>query len=126
MQSRSQQERKLKMLIMITTLCCVTALYMRQTQLKRRYLYRYCSPLPYRRRICPFSLQRKHPEWVRQNLRFTVDEFSTLLPLLELDGVEYKSRIKPSPECALAVVLYKLSYPRRLSDCCDLFSQSRA
>ena len=40
-----------------------------------------------------------------------MDEFSTLLPLLRLDGVEYRARVKPSPECALAVVLYRLSYP---------------
>jgi hypothetical protein len=55
-----------------------------------------------------------------------VDEFSTLLPLLRLDGVEYRARVKPSPECALAVVLYRLSYPRRLADCCELFGRSRA
>jgi hypothetical protein len=71
-------------------------------------------------------LRRRHPEWVRQFLRFSVDEFSTLLPLLRLDGVEYRARVKPSPECALAVVLYRLSYPWRLADCYELFGRSRA
>jgi hypothetical protein len=55
-----------------------------------------------------------------------VDEFSTLLPLLKLNGVKYCTRVKLSPKYALAVVLYKLSYPRRLADCCELFGQSRA
>jgi hypothetical protein len=126
MQTQGQRRRKLKLMLLVMTLCCVTALYIQQAHLRRRYPYRYRLPLPYRRRIRPFSLRRRHPEWVRQFLRFSVDEFLTLLPLLRLDGVEYRACVKPSPECALAVVLYRLSYPRRLADCCEVFGRSRA
>jgi hypothetical protein len=125
MQTQGQRRRKLKLMLLVTTLCCVTALYMQQARQSRRYPYRYRILLPYRRRIRLFSVRRQHPEWVRQNMRFSLEEFLTLVPLLRLDGVEYRQRVKPSPETALAVVCYRLSYPRRLSDCCELFGRSR-
>jgi hypothetical protein len=112
-------------MLLVSSLCCITLLYIQKAQQSRRYPYRYRAVLPYRYRIRPFSLRRRHPKWILHFLRFSIEEFQTLLPLFKLDLIEYPQRIKPSPECALAVVCYRLSYPRRLSDCCQLFGRSR-
>jgi hypothetical protein len=50
----------------------------------------------------------------------------TLIPLLRLDEVEYPRRLKPSPECALAVVCFRLSKLTRLADCAQVFGRSEA
>ena len=40
-------------------------------------------------------------------MRISLEEFLTLVPLLRLNGVEYRQRVKPSLETALAVVCYR-------------------
>jgi len=107
MQTQGQRRRKLKSMLLVTTLCLVTALYMQQAHQSRRYPYRYHIPPPYKRRIRPFLVRRWHPKWIRQNMRISLEEFLTLVPLLRLNGVEYRQRVKPSLETALAVVCYR-------------------
>jgi hypothetical protein len=58
-------------------------------------------------------------------MQFLLKEFLTLVPLLRLNSVEYPGRVKASPELALAVVCYRMAYPKRLLDCCEVFGQSR-
>jgi hypothetical protein len=48
------------------------------------------------------------------------------VPLLYLEEVKYPYRIKPTPECALAVVCFQLSSPTHLVDCIDTFGCSEA
>jgi hypothetical protein len=75
MQTQGQRQRKLKLMLLVTTLCYVTALYMQQAHQSRRYPYRYRIPLPYRRWIRLFSVRRRHPKWVHRNMCFSLKEF---------------------------------------------------
>jgi hypothetical protein len=56
---------------------------------------------------------------------FTLEEFLTLVLLLRLNSVVYPERVKASLELALAVVCYRMAYPKRLLDCCEVFGRSR-
>jgi hypothetical protein len=60
----------------------------------------YCPPLPYHHRRRRFDLDQWHLERVRRFLRFTKQEFRTLVPLLQLEDVYYPYRVKPTPELA--------------------------
>jgi hypothetical protein len=116
-----QQRRKLKLMLMVMTLCCVTALYMQRTERRIRWPYIYRLPLPYRHQLRPFSVHRRHPKWVRYFMRFSLEEFLTFVPLLRLNSVVYPGWVKASPELALAVVCYRMVYSKRLLDCCEVF-----
>ena len=53
--------------------------------------------------------------------RLQRDEFYRLVEVLELDTIEWRNKHHPSAEKALAIVLTRLSYPRRLVDMQEWF-----
>jgi hypothetical protein len=73
-----------------------------------------------------FSLELMTPGRARVWLRFTAIEIRRLVPLLELDQVVWRNRLKPHLETALCVLCARLSYPGRWAGLADLFGRSQA
>lgn len=47
-------------------------------------------------------------------MRFTREEIRVLISYFNLENIEYRNRLRPSPEFALYLLFYKLSWPRSL------------
>ena len=58
--------------------------------------------------------------------RFTKQEIHLLLPLLDLDSIQWRTRYAPSSELALCLVLVRLSWPQRLFELTLTFGRSMA
>lgn len=83
---------------------------------------RYVPPVEYER--FEFDLDRWTPKRVRRTLRFTKEEIRLLIGYFDLDKTEYRGRIRPSPEFALCLLLYKLSCPGPLYELARYFERS--
>lgn len=62
----------------------------------------------------------------KEFLRFTQEEIIRILAVLDLKDVKWRNRYRATPEEALCLVLYRLSYPTRYKDCLILFGKSRS
>ena len=59
-------------------------------------------------------------------MRFTRDEIRILIGYFDLESIDYRGRICPTPEFALCLLLYKLSWPRTLASLTEYFGRSEA
>ena len=59
-------------------------------------------------------------------MQFTKTEIRQFLPYLQLDLVVFRNCCTATPEVALCLVLWRLSYPSRYKDTQDLFGHSKA
>ena len=117
--------RKLALLILLASVGYTAAVYFNRKVQRRHWRYRKCTPMPYHYWRRQFNLDTWPDERIRRLLRFSREEIKTLVPL-HLQDVEYPWRVKPTPECALSVVCFRLSSPIRLVDCIDTFGYSKA
>ena len=114
-------------------------LLIQQRLRKKTQLITYMQDDPLRRRIRFERLRisragRGHPPYHRQNfnlhdhtdhwyleyLRFTKFQIMEMVEGFNLNGLELRKRCVAKPETCLAVVLYRLSFPNRLKNCCDV------
>ena len=84
----------------------------------------YVAPSEYK--TFDFDLDRWPPERLRRSMRFTKQEIRLLLGYFDLESIEYRCRLKPSPEFAICLLLCKLSYPRSFFELSDRFGRSPA
>ena len=122
----SDLRRKLALLILLASVGYVATVYFNGKVKRRRWRYRKGAPMLCRYRRCQFNLDTWPDKRIRRLLRFSREEIRNLVLLLHLQDVEYPWRVKPTPECALSVVCFRLSSPTRLVDCIDTFSRSEA
>jgi hypothetical protein len=81
------------------------------------------KPVPYEQGH--FDLFSCDDSWCVSFLRFTKRQICELCVLLDIpDRFEYGCRAHPTT--ALSLVLYRLSYPKRLKDCMDIFGHERS
>lgn len=76
-------------------------------------------PLPIHK--VPWRLDDLHPNWIPELFRFTKEEIRLIVPFLHLDRVPWKKRYSKTPEEALCIVLFHLSWPHREKDTGRLF-----
>ncbi len=86
--------------------------------------HRYVPPVEYEQ--FEFDLDQWSPERVRRTMRFTKEEIRLLIGYFDLQSIEYRQRIRPSPEFALCLLLCKLSWPRPLFQLTEHFGRSEA
>jgi hypothetical protein len=96
----------------------------RRRRCHRRWPQRFRPVLTYR--PGQFELDDYSDEWCYEHLRFTKDEIRQFLLYLQLDTIEYRNRCTASPEVAICLVLWRLSYPRCYKDAQDLFGHSKS
>lgn len=58
--------------------------------------------------------------------RFNAQQIRRVVPLLKLDDVPWRSRLRPPPETAFCVLCARLAYPGRWHHLCDVFGRSEA
>jgi hypothetical protein len=81
------------------------------------------KPVPYEQGH--FDLFSCDDSWCVSFLRFTKRQICELCVLLDIpERFEYGCRAHPTT--ALSLVLYRLSYPKRLKDCMDIFGNERS
>ena len=71
-----------------------------------------------------FDLDTWSPERLRRTMRFTKEEIRLLIGYFDLESIEYRQRIRPSPEFALCLLLCRLSWPRPLFQLTEVFGRS--
>lgn len=71
-----------------------------------------------------FDLNKWSPERLRRTMRFTKEEIRLLIGYFDLESIEYRGRIRPSPGFALCLLLCKLSWPRPLFELTEYFGRS--
>jgi hypothetical protein len=71
-------------------------------------------------------VSKSHGDECKHFMRFTKEEIEDILPYLRLDLIEWTNRYNPHPMTAFCLLLYRLSYPRRLADQQRIFGRSRA
>jgi hypothetical protein len=76
--------------------------------------YRHRPVLHYRPGA--FELDSYDDTYCKEHMRFTKTEIRQFLPYLRLDLVAFRSRCTATPEVALCLVLWRLSYPSRYKD----------
>jgi hypothetical protein len=86
--------------------------------------YRYRPVLSYRPGT--FNLDDYDDIYCKEHMRFTKTEIRQFLPYLRLDQVAFRNRCIATPEVAICLVLWRLSYPSRYKDTQDLFGHSKA
>lgn len=98
----------------------------KQGHAKRRKVerQRYCPPIPYNP-WAQFTLDGLDDVLCSSLTRFTRTELDRFLPLLGLEEIQFRNRVRATPEEALAVVLIKLSFPNRYWEIMDRFGHSR-
>jgi len=82
----------------------------------------YKPPLDYTSKV--WSLHDKSNNWCREFLRFSKEQICELSVLLEIPD-HFEGRYCAPPTTALAVVCFRLSWPRRFKDCVSEFGRER-
>jgi len=85
--------------------------------------YRYRPVLSYRPGT--FQLDEYDDTFCKEHMRFCKAEIRQFLPFLALDQVKYRHRCQATPEVAICLVLWRLSYLRRYKDTQDIFGHSK-
>lgn len=98
----------------------------KQGHVKRRKVerQRYRPPIPYNPWV-QFTLDGLDDVLCSSLTRFTRTELDRFLPLLGLEEIQFRNRVRATLEEALAVVLIKLSFPNRYWEMMDWFGHSR-
>jgi hypothetical protein len=99
-------------------------LLLRRRQDRRQRRVRWRPSYEYRH--FSFSLDLMPPGRARAWLRFSVEEIIQLVPLLQLDLVEYRDRNSVDPTTALCIVCARLSSPAKWYPIVDIFGRSIA
>jgi hypothetical protein len=72
-----------------------------------------------------FSIETRTDIWCIEFLRFNKYQINQLARLLEIPE-KYRSRYHAAPTTALAITLYRLSYPSRLKQALEIFGHSKS
>jgi hypothetical protein len=107
------------MIILIVVINCISAYESDGTWVKPVY---YRPPIEYP--FFDFSVASWSDEMTIRYLRFSKEEFYLLRNELVLDDVVYESRLRPSPDLPLALLLLRLSYPHRVWELTQVFGRS--
>jgi nuclease HARBI1 len=91
---------------------------------RRRHQSRSRYRLPYEYSSQAFCLELLPPAKAQYWFRFTVPEIIRLAPLLCLNQLEYRNRLRVEPTTALCIVCARLAYPGRWAQLADLFGRS--
>ena len=84
----------------------------------------YVAPVKYD--FFQFDLDQWTSERLRRTMRFSKEEIRVLIGYFDLESIEYRERICPSPEFALCLLLCKLSWLRLLYELTQVFGRSEA
>ena len=107
-----------------TTSSMMDVLLTREHEEDEGHRYRYRPPIPYTS-VPDTHLLDIDTVLGYHLMRFTPDETRAFLPLLRLDRLRFRARVRATPEQAIGVVLVRLSYPTRYWQMMETFGHSR-
>ena len=67
-----------------------------------------------------FNLFAKSDNWCLEFLRFTKCQIVELARAFRLQDLQLENRCRATPETCLAVLLFRLAFPNRYKNCCDV------
>jgi len=67
-----------------------------------------------------FNLQDKSDTWCLEFLRFTKYQLRELVRAFQLEHLQLPNRCKAPAETCLSVLLFRLAFPNRYKNCCDV------